>query len=678
MNQKVIGCDVGGTFTDLICADGARGSIRLAKVPTTIENRAVGVLRAIESAGESLASVDLLIHGTTAATNALLERKIALCGLITTRGFRDVLELGRRTRPNAYGMIGYFEPLISREHRLEVAERMDAAGRALVPLDEEGVRLAVRRLRDMGVESLVIHFLHSYINSAHEERAAAIVRELWPQVHLTVGHRLTSEFREYERGVTASLNAAVQPVLERYLGHLQRGLAEQGYARDFLFMQGNGGTVSSRSVVDSAVQTVMSGPASGVIAAAFVATSAGFPKVITYDMGGTSTDVALIEDGRPMISSECELEYAMPIRLPMVDVHSIGAGGGSIASVDAAGLLKVGPQSAGATPGPICFGRGGTLPTITDANLVLGRLDQQRLTGVERQVSLESVRTIIGETIGRPLGLDAEAAAAAILRVADDKMAGAVRLVSVGRGRDPRDFAFFAFGGAGPLHATTIARTLGIPKVLVPARPGMTNALGCVVADLRRDFVRTINKPLDELEDGVVADVLMDCATRGRELIRAEKADIERIDDIFTAGIQFKGQTHELDVPVIDLKVTGKELREAFDDAYWRRFRMRMPEATAVLVRLHTAVIGRRSRLDLRLFAGRTRCASYDRLVRRRVRFESGWHETDIYHRDNLPAGMSFAGPAIVEQLDATVVIEPGQNVIVDEFGNLIIEVRTP
>ena len=414
--------------------------------------------------------------------------KIARCGLLTTKGFRDVLELGRRTRPHAYGMIGSFEPLISREHRLEVAERMDAAGKVLVPLDEDGVRAAVRRLKAMGVESLVVHFLHSYVNPAHEERAAAIVAEMWPEVYLTVGHRLTSEFREYERGVTASLSAAVQPVLQRYLGSLQQGLAEQGYARDFLFMQGNGGTVSSRSVVGAAVQTVMSGPASGVIAAAYVCTAAGFPNVITYDMGGTSTDVALIEDGRPMISSERELEYAMPIRLPMVDVHSVGAGGGSIASVDAAGMLRVGPQSAGAAPGPICFGRGGTLPTIADANLILGRLSQQRLTGVERPVPLEHVRDIIGETIGRPLGLDAEGAAAAILRVADDKMAGAVRIVSVGRGRDPRDFAFFAFGGAGPLHATTIARALGIPKVLVPARPGMTNALGCVVADLAARF----------------------------------------------------------------------------------------------------------------------------------------------------------------------------------------------
>jgi N-methylhydantoinase A len=673
---KVIGCDVGGTFTDLICLDQVSGEIRLAKVPTTVGNQAEGVLEAIEQAGQDPAEVNLIVHGTTATTNALLERKVARCGLITTKGFRDVLELGRRTRPHAYGMIGAFEPLIPRDLRLEVSERLDATGKILTPLDEEAVRQAVSRLREMAVEAIVIHFLHSYINPLHEDRAAAIVEEMWPGGYVTVGHRITSEFREYERGVTASVNASVQPVLQRYLSRLQQGLAARGYRRDFLVMQGNGGTVSSRNATRAAVQTVMSGPASGVIASAFTSMEAGFANVITYDMGGTSTDVALIEGGRPLVTPEVELEYAMPIRVPMVDVHTVGAGGGSIARIDAAGMLQVGPQSAGAVPGPICFGKGGEEPTITDANLVLGRLSPDRLTGVDRPVSVEHVRQRILDVVGKPLRLDAVQAAAAILRVANDKMAGALRLVSLSRGRDPRDFAFFAFGGAGPLHATELARMLAIPKVLIPARPGMTNALGCVVADLRRDFVRTVNLPLDELPMGLVAEVLGEHAARGRAAVADEAADIVEIEEIFTAGLQFKGQSHELTVPVTDPAISVERLREVFDEAYWQRFRVRVPDARAVLVSLHTGVVGRRKRIDLRAFASKRDAGTPGAAApSRRVWFEGGWFETAIHRREALLPGTRFTGPAIVEQLDTTVLIEPGQPVEVDALGNLIIDV---
>ena len=466
-------------------------------------------------------------------------------------------------------------------------------------------------------------------------------------------------------------------MLHRYVSRLQSGLAARGYARDFLVMQGNGGTVSSRNATQTAVQTVMSGPASGVIAAAFVSSAAGIPNVITYDMGGTSTDVALIENGRPLVSPELELEYAMPIRVPMVDVHTVGAGGGSIARVDEAGMLQVGPQSAGASPGPICFGRGGAEPTITDANLVLGRLNPHGLTGVDKPVSVEHVRERLLQSIGRPLGLDAAGAAAAILRVADDKMAGALRIVSLARGRDPRDFAFFAFGGAGPLHATTLARMLGIPKVLIPARPGMTNALGCVVADLRRDFVRTVNTPLDELPETLIRDVLGEHAAQGRKIIEDEQADLVEIEEVFTAGLQFKGQSHELSVKVDNPRIAIAELRKAFDDAYWQRFRLRLPDARAVLVTLHTGVIGRRKRIDLHALsraAGKPGQPAPKQS--RHVWFEGGWQEARVHQRDALLPGMRFIGPAIVEQLDATTVIEPGQAVEVDRIANLIIDVR--
>ena len=451
LRTLTVGIDVGGTFTDLLAIDLRSNEVKLAKVPTTVDNQAIGFMAALAAAGADPAIVQAIVHGTTTTTNALLERKIAKVGLITTKGFRDVLELGRRTRPQPYGMRGTFRPLIEREFRLEVPERMDADGKVLTPLDEAAVAEAAKKLLALGCEAVVVHFLHSYINPAHERRATEIVHALWPNGYITAGHAILSEYREYERGVTAAVNASVQPVLDRYLTRLRLELMGKGFDRDILVMQGNGGTTSSQFVSLAAVNTVMSGPASGVMAAAYTGRASGHPNLITYDMGGTSTDVGLIEDAVPQVSGELELEYAMPIHVPMVDVHTIGAGGGSIASVDAAGMLRVGPESAGARPGPICYGRGGTEPTITDANLILGRLNPDRLLGVDHPVTLDHVRGLIEEKVGKPLGLDADAAAAAILRIANDRMAGAMRLVSLSRGHDPRDFALFAFGGAGPL-----------------------------------------------------------------------------------------------------------------------------------------------------------------------------------------------------------------------------------
>jgi N-methylhydantoinase A len=431
--RRVVGIDVGGTFTDLLLYEtGSEGGrIGLAKIPTTAANQAAGVLQAIAAAGVAPADLDLIIHGTTATTNAVLERKVAKVGLITTSGFRDSLELGRRTRPKPYGMTGTFEPLVPRELRLEVAERMNARGEVVTPLDEPALAAAVRTLVAAGCESLVIHFLHSYANPAHEIRAGEIARALWPNAYVTLGHALLSEFREYERGTTASVNAAVQPILDRYVQRLQGELEAQGFRRDLLVMNGNGGTVSARVVAREAAKTIMSGPASGVMAASATLAQSGIANAITYDMGGTSTDVALIHGGVPQVSAELTIDYGLPIHVPMVDVRSIGAGGGSIASINAAGMLQVGPQSAGSEPGPICYGRGGRLPTITDANLVLGRLDPDRLLAVKRPVTVEHVRGIFEAALARPLGLSVDDAAAAVIRLANTHMAGAIRMVSL-------------------------------------------------------------------------------------------------------------------------------------------------------------------------------------------------------------------------------------------------------
>jgi len=674
----IVGIDVGGTFTDLIGIEPQSGKVALSKVPTTLENQAFGVLSALEKAGIALADTATIVHGTTTTTNALLERKVARVGLITTKGFRDSLELGRRTRPSPYGLTGGFEPLVPRQWRLEVPERLDAEGGVVTPLDEDAVRQAVLQLKDAGCEALVIHFLHSYINPSHENRALEIAKAHWPNGYITAGHSLLSEYREYERGTTACVNAAVQPVLHRYIERLDGELKQRGFGRDLLVMQGNGGTIAAGIVAETAVNTVMSGPASGVMAAAYTAREAGLPNVITYDMGGTSSDVGLIQDGVPQVSSELELEYAMPIHVPMVDVHTIGAGGGSIAGIDEAGMLKVGPESAGARPGPICYGRGGTKPTITDANLALGRLDPAGLLSVESPVSLQDVRDAIFQHVGKPLGLDWQQAAAAILRIGNDKMAGAIRMVSLSRGHDPRDFALFAFGGAGPLHAAALARELGIPKLLLPARPGITNALGCVVADLRHDYVRTVNKPVAGLADGLVREVLEQQIAEGRDTIARDGVPVEEIQVLHNADMQFQGQSHLLSVAVPHVGISPAELQAAFEAAYWQRFGVELPEIRAQLVNLHTAVIGRRPRLtlDRLLMAKPASDVPGAKIGSRDVWFEQGgWQDTPVYDRERLPRGARFTGPAILQQLDTTAVIEPGNVVDVDSLGNLIVTV---
>jgi N-methylhydantoinase A len=673
--RRVSGIDVGGTFTDILVHEtGPEGQrVRIGKVPTTLPNQTDGVLAAIAQAGTAPADLDLLIHGTTATTNAILERKVARVGLITTVGFRDTLELGRRTRPKPYGMTGVFQPLVPRDLRIEVEERMDARGDIVRPLDEAAVAAAANALLAKGCESVVIHFLHSYANPAHELRAGEIVRAIWPNAYVTLGHELLSEYREYERGTTASVNAAVQPILDRYVRRLQGELEARGFGRDLLVMNGNGGTVSSRLVARDAAKTVMSGPASGVIAAAATLAQSGLSNAITYDMGGTSTDVALIHGGVPEVSSELAIDYGLPIHVPMVDVRSVGAGGGSIASLNAAGVLKVGPESAGSTPGPICYRRGGTEPTITDANLVLGRLDPAGLTAVDGAVDMEAVRAVFRERLAGPLGFSVEDAAAAVLRLGNMHMAGAIRLVSLSRGYDPRDFVLFAFGGAGPLHAVAIARELGIPEVLVPARPGLTNALGCLVADLRQDLVNTINAPLATLDMDVVRSTLEAQRAQGEAVNAAERDEIVETQVLHGADMQFRGQTHLIRVAIPSPSIGREELQAAFEAAYFARFQVRLPEIRAVLVNLVTSVIGRRRGFELAALAGSGDGPA--RVGERAVYADGRWQTAAVYARDRLRTGDRIEGPAVVQQVDATTVIEPGAAAVVDKIGNLRITV---
>ncbi|MBV9014514.1 MAG: hydantoinase/oxoprolinase family protein, partial [Alphaproteobacteria bacterium] len=623
-----------------------------------------------------LEAVAALVHGTTVATNAVLERKGARCGLITTAGFRDVLELGRRTRPNPYGMTGSFEALIPRELRAEVPERVDAAGRVLTPLDETAVRREAHRLRERGAEALVIHFIHSYANPAHERRCAEIAREIWPNPFVTLGSDILREVREFERGSTAALNGYVQPIVSRYLGRLSPNLRGAGPSNELLVMQGNGGMMAAGTAVGLAVHTVMSGPAAGAIAAARIGVQAGYPNLVACDMGGTSFDVSLIAAGEPALSAEKDIAYGVPLRVPLVDIHTIGAGGGSIARITRAGLLQVGPESAGARPGPIAYDRGGSAVTVTDANLVLGRLNPDRLTGVAVGAPMERIAGAIQEQIGSPLGLDAVGAAAAVLAVTTNQLAHAIRLVSVEKGHDPRDVALFAFGGAGPLHAIEIARELGIPTVLVPRFPGITSGLGCVLAPVRHDFVESIVQPL---ADAVTVEIdcrFADQAAAGRRLLDKDGVPLAEIAVQHEVDLLFRGQSHVFRVPVAAPGFDCRTVLADFLERYKARFDIELPEMTAMLANLRATVIGRRAPVDLTIFAPADNGSGIlQPSGARQVRFNAGWFDTPIFDRASLGKGARLAGPAIVEQSDTTVVIDPGATVIVDGLGNLVISV---
>ena len=677
-NFNVLGIDVGGTFTDLIYVDKENNIIEFAKVPTSSENQAFGVMDAIKKAKLKLDQVKLIVHGTTTTTNALLERKLSKTGLITTKGFKDVIELGRRTRPNSYGMYGKFVPIISRDLRCEVSERVDARGNVITVLDEIEVKNTAEKLLELGCESIVIHFLHSYANNHHELRALEIISNFWPNNYITMGHSLLSENREYERGVTAVINASVQPILEKYLKKLENELSIANYKNELLVMNGNGGTISSKMVVNEAAKTVMSGPASGVIAAAHTGQSSGINNIITYDMGGTSTDVALIIGNQPSVSSDLEVEYGMPVHVPMVDVRTVGAGGGSIAKLSLAGLLEVGPESAGSVPGPICYGHGGTIPTISDANLLLGRLNISKIISDTDKVSIDDIKKIFHNKLSKGLLLDEIKTAEAVIKIANTKMAGAIRMVSISLGVDPRDFTLFAFGGAGPLHASSLAKELGIPKVLIPARPGITNALGCVVADLRQDFTKTLNMPIDKVNIQDLHSLFEDQEKRGIESIKKQGLELTNISSSFSLDMQFIGQTHILRIDLPNSYPDKDYLQKSFEKSYLNRFKVRLSEIKANIVNANTTVQGHKVPFDISLLNNKLdkRLNVNDALLEyRKVYFKDKFLSTPIYSRDRMPFEFEIKGPAIIEQMDTTTLIEPNDRVYGDNLGNMFIEV---
>ncbi len=679
--KPIVGVDVGGTFTDLFLFDPASNGFRTAKVPSNRGDEAVGFMAGLRTL-DGPSGFEAIVHGTTVGTNALLERKGARLGVITTQGFRDVLEMRRRDRRNTWGLWGEFLPVAERDMRAEVPERTLASGTIHTPVDVAAVQAAARDLLARGAEACAIVFINAYANPANEQAAAEAVRAIWPNPHVSVSSEILPEIREFERASTTAINAYLQPVVGSYLGKLEAALQGEAFGGTFHIVQSNGGVMSTTTARRLPVRTALSGPAAGVIAAAAIARAAGFPNVITGDLGGTSFDVSLIAGGRSVLAAQTTVDFGLVIRTPMIEISTIGAGGGSIAHVDKGGLLQVGPESAGSRPGPVCYGQGNDRPTLTDANVVLGRINADRPIGGQlARLDVEAAKAAIGRHVGEPLGIGAMAAAEAIVRVANAKMAGAIRLVSIERGHDPTTFAIMPFGGGGALHAGALVRDVGLASALVPRFPGITSALGCVIADLRHDQVRTVNWMLDDLDVGALDRLMTEQGHAADRVVAGAGVAVERIDVLYELDMHYMGQTHTISVPLpVTLAggttgVSAAVVREAFETSYRTSFSRLLPGIPIRIVTLRTAAVGRRPPFDLAALApaaGATLEAA--RRGSRPVWFAGAWHDTAVWSRLDLPVGAVVAGPAILEQPDATTVVDPGLAARVDTLGNIVIE----
>jgi N-methylhydantoinase A len=675
----IVGVDVGGTYTDIFALDEATGQIRIGKVPSTRDDPSRAFIEGIETVAGEPAGIATIVHGTTVGTNALLERKLARTAVISTTGFRDVLEMRRRDRPSTWGLWGRFEPIVPRDLRREVDERTLADGSVRTPVDLAAIRRITLELIDDGVQAVCLFFINSYANPANEAAAAALVRELWPNAHVSVSSEILPEIREFERASTAAINASLQPVVGDYLQSLEATLRERGFGGEVLIVQSNGGVMSIDTARALPVRTALSGPAAGVIACAHLARAAGFPDLITGDMGGTSFDVALVEAGQSALAAQTSVGFGMVVRTPMIQIETIGAGGGSIARVDASGLLQVGPESAGAFPGPVCYGQGNREPTVTDANVLLGRINPERPIGDRPRLDVDAAREAIERCIARPLGLEVMAAAEAILQVANAHMAGAVRLVSVERGHDPKRFAYMPFGGGGALHVCAMMREVGVTTGIVPRYPGVTSALGCVIADMRHDHVQTINAGLAQLDLDALQAAIRLRADEGRSLIATAAVRFRRIDVQIELDMLYAGQTHTLAVPVTLADTRSRaRIARAFEARYRSAFGQPLAGIDLRVLNLRVAVIGRRQTFDPALLApsgkpaGRRQDPSRD-APHRRVWIGRDWQSVPVLDRLALPRGTRIAGPALFEQADTTIWLEPGMQAQVDALGNLII-----
>ncbi len=682
--SSVLGVDVGGTFTDLLLFDAQTRAFRTAKVPSQRGDESAGFMQGIAalSAGVGIGSI---VHGTTVGTNTLLERRGPKIGVITTRGFRDVLEMRRRDRRRTWGLWGDFTPIVDRDLRIEVDERTLADGTVRQPVDEAAVCAAAVALRERGAEALAIIFINSYANPGNEQKALAAAKTVWDNEFISASHQVLPEIREFERSSTTALNSYLQPVVGSYLGKLEQALATQRFKGQFYIVQSNGGVMSTATARRFPVRTALSGPAAGVIAAATIARQAGYDNAITCDLGGTSFDVSVVVGGRASLAAQTTIDFGLVIRTPMIEITTIGAGGGSIASVDRGGLLQVGPESAGSVPGPACYGQGNERPTLTDAHVVLGRINADKpIGGKLARLDVDAAKRAIMAHVGHPLGIDVLTAAEAIVRVADARMAGAIRLVTIERGHDPAKFVGVPFGGGGALHVGAIVKEIGLEVALVPRFPGVTSALGCVIADLRHDQVQTLNLMLDGLDIAALDRRMVAAGEEVRSVVGSAGGMIERIDLSFEFDMHYVGQTHTVPVPIpVTLHdgttgITSDVVKSAFEAAYAASFSRQLSGLPIRIVSLRSAAIGRRPSLDLSAFApGPEATLAEAKRGTRPVWIEGTWLETQIWSRLDLPVGAIVEAPAILEQPDATIYIEPGLRGRVDKLGNLIVE-RTP
>ncbi len=680
-NRTVVGVDVGGTFTDVFFLNETDGSCNVAKVPSTRRDQSVGIRDGIAQRFDNLSEVSLIIHGTTVGTNALLERKGAKTGIITTSGFRDVIEMRRRDRPETWGLWGMFEPVVSRDLRLEVNERVLADGTIHTVVDETEVVDAAKTLMKNGAESVCVFFMNSYANGANEKAAIDAISEIWPNQHITASSEILPEIREFERGSTATLNAYLQPPIGDYLERLEEGLRQGGFGGEILILQSNGGVMSVDIARSFPIRTALSGPAAGVIAGAHIGVSAGFPNLITCDMGGTSFDVSLVSDGESAIAAQTSVDFGMVIRTPMIEITTIGAGGGSIAWVDRGGMLQIGPESAGSDPGPVCYGLGNDRPTVTDANVVLGRINADKpIGGKISGLDVDAAKTAISEHIAKPLDIEIMAAAEAVIQVTNARMAGAIRLVSVERGHDPEKFIAMPFGGGGALHAGALIKEVGLSKALVPRFPGVTSALGCVIADMRFDRVHTLNNSLEDLDLDKLTSEMLETAGDGDNRLKEAKVSFESIEHFFELDMLYVGQTHTVPVRLpIDLDGVRKGfdrdiIQTAFEDSYQRSFGRLLDDISVRVLNLRVTVIGRRPKFNLSILGPSSSGSLEDaKSETRQVWINGQWWDANVYRRLDVPERATVSGPALLEQPDATIFIEPDLEALVDNFGNLVI-----
>jgi N-methylhydantoinase A len=673
----IVGVDVGGTFTDLFLLHSEKRQFLIAKVPSRRGDESRGFLNGLTALGGA-GEMASIVHGTTVGTNTLLERRGPKIGVITTRGFRDTLEMRRRDRRRTWGLWGDFIPIADRDMRIEVNERTLADGTIRTSVNGRDVRAAAAALLQLGATAVAITFVNAYANSENERRALAELRRVWPNEFVTASHEVLSEIREFERSSTAALNAYLQPVVASYISKLEAELSTQNFPGQLHIVQSNGGIMSTAIARRFPVRTALSGPAAGVVAGAALAKAAGYDNLITCDLGGTSFDVSVISGGKVAVAAQTTVDFGLVIRTPMIEITTIGAGGGSIASVDRGGLLQVGPESAGSVPGPVCYGQGNPRPTLTDAQVVLGRINAERPLGGElKSLDVEAARSAITDHVSKPLGLTADEAAAAIVRVAEARMAGAVRLVSIERGHHPARFVLMPFGGGGALHVSALIRQIGLKSALVPRFPGVTSALGCVLADVRQDVVQTLNVMLDGVDATALEARMLAAGREASAVIAAAGIPVERTDVLYELDMHYLGQTHTVAVPLPwsgEHGVSENLVRKSFEMAYLASFSRLLNGLPIRIVTLRVAAIGRRPPFDFSIFApGRSTSLDNARRGFSRVWFEGGWREASVWSRLELPPEARIEGPAILEQPDAGIVIEPGLAGRIDALGNLIV-----